>query len=100
MNIGTYVQPTARGQVVIPVDYRKMYGIDENTLLNIFPYGDGIYIRPVTVLPARTNDDAAFIAFLKKNQGAWEPETPKDKKKSKTQRETELVESDKNRNAW
>jgi len=100
MNVGTYVQLTARGQVVIPVDYREMYGIDENTLLNIFPYGDGIYIRPVTVLPARANDDAAFIAFLKENRGSWGPETPEEKKRAKTQRKLELAESEKNRNAW
>jgi AbrB family looped-hinge helix DNA binding protein len=100
MNVGTYVQPTARGQVVIPVDYREKLGINENTLLLVKIYAGALYLQPVTPVAKIPSSKELFLEFLAKNRGAWGPETPAEKKLAKKRRAKELARAEMLRNAW
>jgi AbrB family looped-hinge helix DNA binding protein len=100
MNVGTYVQPTDKGQIVIPADYREELGITKNTLLFIQLYGGSINIQPVTPIMLAPGSNEIYLEFLAKNRGAWGPETPGQKKLTKKMKAMELARSEKLKNAW
>ena len=43
------VKPLSRGQITIPVEFRKKLGIDTNTILNLVLKGNKIEITPAMV---------------------------------------------------
>ncbi|MCW5881431.1 MAG: AbrB/MazE/SpoVT family DNA-binding domain-containing protein [Anaerolineae bacterium] len=47
------VRPLRRGQLTIPVEFRRHLGIDENTLLQLTLREDRIEITPVIASPAK-----------------------------------------------
>lgn len=100
MNVGTYVQPTDRGQIVIPADYREKLGITKNTLLFIQLYSESINIQPVIPIVAAPGSNEIYLDFLAKNRGAWGPETSEEKRLAKKRRAMELERSGKLKNAW
>lgn len=69
MNVGNITTPTARGQIVIPADYRRALKITSDTVLSLRLVGGGIYVQPMVVTPDITVDDGAFLAFLQKHRG-------------------------------
>lgn len=100
MNIGTYVQPTDRGQIVIPADFREELGITKNTLLFIQLYGGSINIQPVIPIVAAPGSNEIYLDFLAKNRGAWGSETPEEKRLAKKWKVMEFARSEKLKNAW
>jgi AbrB family looped-hinge helix DNA binding protein len=61
-----------RGQVTIPVEFRKRLGIDENTILQIRLRGSGLDITPLRVEEEhrliREYDRAEIRAFLREDR--------------------------------
>ena len=43
------VRPLSRGQITIPIEFRKKLGIDTNTILNLVLKGNKIEITPAMV---------------------------------------------------
>ena len=43
------VRPLSRGQITIPIEFRKKLGIDTNTILSLVLRGNKIEIAPATV---------------------------------------------------
>ena len=69
MNVGTFIQPTSRGQIVIPANFRRQLGINESTLLNVKAYSGILVVQPVTPVSLVPETDTVFLAFLKKHRG-------------------------------
>ncbi len=44
-----FVRPLSRGQITIPVEFRKKLGIDTNTILNLALRGNKIEITPAII---------------------------------------------------
>jgi AbrB family looped-hinge helix DNA binding protein len=40
---------SAKGQVVIPAEIRRKYGLQPGTVLHVIDLGDGILLKPVTI---------------------------------------------------
>ena len=40
---------SVKGQVVIPVEIRRKYGLQPGTVLHVIDLGDGILLKPVTI---------------------------------------------------
>jgi AbrB family looped-hinge helix DNA binding protein len=64
------VKPLPRGQITIPVEFRKKLGIGSDTILSISLKGNKIEIIPATVLGSGTNilreyTDKEISQFLK-----------------------------------
>ncbi|MDH5439884.1 MAG: AbrB/MazE/SpoVT family DNA-binding domain-containing protein [Candidatus Bathyarchaeota archaeon] len=49
---------TRKGQVTIPVEYRKKYKIDEGARLLIEDTADGLLIRPIQKMEEQAGTDA------------------------------------------
>ena len=48
-NITKIVKPLSRGQITIPIEFRKKLGIGSNTILNLVLKGNKIEITPAIV---------------------------------------------------
>ena len=48
-NITKIVKPLSRGQITIPIEFRKKLGIGSNTILNLVLKGNKIEITPAVV---------------------------------------------------
>ena len=65
------VKPLAKGQLTIPVEFRRRLGIDESTLLNITLAGDRLEITPLRVgeeARLRRYSDEQIARFLKEDK--------------------------------
>ena len=50
------IKPLPRGQITIPIEFRKKLGIDEDTFLNLALKGNRIEITPVTIRESSDED--------------------------------------------
>ena len=50
------VRPLSRGQITIPIEFRKKLGIDTNTILSLALRGNKIEITPAIVLEVDEED--------------------------------------------
>lgn len=50
------IKPLPRGQITIPIEFRKKLGIDEDTFLNLALKGNKIEITPVTIRESSDED--------------------------------------------
>ena len=67
------VKPLSRGQITIPVEFRKKLGIDTNTILNLVLKGNKIEITPAIVREVSDEDlreytDSEISQFLKEDK--------------------------------
>ena len=67
------VKPLSRGQITIPVEFRKKLGIDTNTILNLVLKGNKIEITPAVVREVGEEDlreytDSEISQFLKEDK--------------------------------
>ena len=54
--INRIIKPLPRGQITIPIEFRKKLGIDEDTFLNLALKGNRIEITPVTIRESSDED--------------------------------------------
>lgn len=102
MNIGTIVNPNAKGQIVIPKKIRDQLSITENTSLNIVDDGRTIYIHPIKeVSTVSESGNSALFEVLKRTQGAWANEDWDEfDREEKRRRKIELLATRRNKKAW
>jgi len=50
------IKPLPRGQITIPIEFRKKLGINEDTFLNLALKGNRIEITPVTIRESSKED--------------------------------------------
>ena len=67
------VKPLPRGQITIPIEFRKKLGIDTNTILNLVLKGNKIEITPAMVREVGEEDlreytDSEISQFLKEDK--------------------------------
>jgi AbrB family looped-hinge helix DNA binding protein len=67
------VRPLSRGQITIPIEFRKKLGIDTNTILNLVLKGNKIEITPAMVREVGEEDlreytDSEISQFLKEDK--------------------------------
>jgi AbrB family looped-hinge helix DNA binding protein len=43
-----YIYTTSKGQIIIPIELRKKYGIDKGTKIKVLDGGDRIVLVPIT----------------------------------------------------
>ena len=98
MKIGKLLNVNSKGQIVIPQEYRDLFGIDESVTLNIMPKSTGLFIQPISkVLPNVSSEDV-YAEVLKKTTGSWRDEDLD--KISKKRRKLELKASARRKEAW
>lgn len=71
MKIGIITKPNAKGQIVIPKEFRDALGIDSKVLLQLSLRGSGIYIQPIEGVITKEGKESSFVEILRKTQGAW-----------------------------
>ena len=76
MKVGYLTTTNAKGQIVIPKVLRDALVITPETVLNIVPSSDGLYLYPVVDVVTATEIESAFVSLLKKLK---EPEEKKKK---------------------
>lgn len=75
--VGKIVEPRKKGEITIPIEYRRMFGITPNTPLNIMPFNGGLLLVPVDIIPRKMKKSEKmkrkkdFDVFLKETYGAW-----------------------------
>lgn len=101
MNVGNIAISNKKGQVVVPRQIREDLGIVEGVPLKFAVWGPGMYVLPMELTPKNLAfDNGAVLEILKRTQGSWSEETPKEKEMEAKRRKFELVASKKARNAW
>ena len=71
MKVGIYTKPNQKGQIVIPKEFRKALGIDDQVLLHLVMRGNGIYLYPVVEVTGLAKSEDAYVKLLEKTQGTW-----------------------------
>lgn len=71
MKIGNIAKPNAKGQIVIPKEFRKVLGIDKNVLLNLVLRGGGIYLYPIFEVAPKIDGENSYLKVLEKTRGKW-----------------------------
>lgn len=98
MKIGKLVSTNKKGQLVIPQEYRQMFGITQDKTLNIVPKQTGLFIQPIKEVTPDVPSEDLYDKLLEKTAGAWGkdsfPET------SKKRRTIELEASKRRKEAW
>jgi AbrB family looped-hinge helix DNA binding protein len=56
-----------RGAIIVPAKLRKLYGIEEGTLVTTEPRDDGVLIRPAVVVPVERYSPERKAEFLLSN---------------------------------
>ena len=74
MKVGTITTTNQKGQIVIPQKIREQLGIYPNSVLNLIPTGDGIYLYPVEEVITKAERENSYLEVLKKTKGTWEKE--------------------------
>ena len=98
MIIGKIVNTNNKGQLVIPQEYREMFGITGNMNLNIIPKSTGLFIQPITRVIPNTPTDDVYSQILEKTVGAWNDDGFDET--TKKRRKIELEASDRRREEW
>lgn len=95
-----YVKPISRGQITIPVSYRKAFGIDEHTWLRVEADKERIILLPekkqkpskesAKIIPAKVSMEE-YIKILKNMKGSfWTAEDERLRLKSRKDEEKKL----------
>lgn len=100
MKVGYLTTTNAKGQIVIPKALRDALVITPETVLNIVPSSDGLYLYPVVDVVTATEAESAFVSLLKKTQGAWGKGNQASEKKQADQRKIELTASKRRKQPW
>lgn len=98
MKVGIITRPNAKGQVVIPKEFRESLGITKNISLNMMIRGNGIYIYPIFGVVSATESESSYNKILGITKGAW-----KDKNKHRLRaqkRKIEILASKKRKEVW
>ncbi|OGK16223.1 hypothetical protein A2690_03220 [Candidatus Roizmanbacteria bacterium RIFCSPHIGHO2_01_FULL_39_12b] len=101
MKIGIITSPNEKGQIVIPKAYRDKLSITSEIKLNILLEDNFLSIYPIYTIASKPTiyENDAFLAVLKKTQGAWRKSNKTDKAEIK--RNTyEFKETQKNKKLW
>lgn len=86
MNI-TY--PNSKGQIVIPIEYRKKLGIDESVAILMKLVESRIILNPMGPIIPKIDKESNFKTILDRTRGIWGEETKKEKELEKQKKETE-----------
>ncbi|MCA9372501.1 AbrB/MazE/SpoVT family DNA-binding domain-containing protein [Candidatus Woesebacteria bacterium] len=100
MKVGYLTTTNAKGQIVIPKVLRDALVITPETVLNIVPSSEGLYLYPVVDVVTATEIESAFVSLLKNTQGAWGKEEKAIEKKRTDQKKIELAASKRRRQPW
>lgn len=100
MNVGITAQLTDRGQVVVPANFRKILGLNGDSLVNFLLQGEGLYLQPVRTVPVLSGDNTSALMLLKKIQGSWGEKTAEDKNNEAKIRKLEISAVKKSKNSW
>lgn len=98
MNVGIITTTNQKGQIVIPQKIRKQLGIYPNSVLNLIPTGDGIYLYPIEGVITKAEKESSYFELLKKTKGTWDEEKWSLLKKNRKQ--TELKASSARKKPW
>lgn len=74
MKVGTITTTNQKGQIVIPQKIREQLGIYPNSVLNLIPTGDGIFLYPIEEVITKGEKEDSFFEVLKKTKGSWNKE--------------------------
>lgn len=99
MKVGKIAKLGKKGQIVIPQEARKWFGLDENSLLHISFDETTVFIQPIETTEQHVATENTFKNVLQRTKGSWatsEKETSKVEKKHKL----ELEASKSRKNAW
>lgn len=67
----TFVKPTTKGQITLPIKIRRQLGVDDSTLLKVVLEGARIIINPVKIEAESTKrlySDAEINEFLRNDK--------------------------------
>ena len=98
MKVGIITQPNAKGQVVIPKEFREALGIKKNISLNMMIRGNGIYIYPVFDVTSAIESEPSYLKILEMTRGEWKGEEG-DKARAR-KRKFEISASKKRKEVW
>ncbi len=99
MKIGKLSNTNSKGQLVLPQEYRVLFGITENVTLNIIPQANGIFIQPVESVVPVAPTNSVYADVLDKTTGSWNMTTA-DKVKETEKRKLELKASKRRKGEW
>ncbi|MBU0620062.1 MAG: AbrB/MazE/SpoVT family DNA-binding domain-containing protein [Patescibacteria group bacterium] len=75
LTIGELIQPLDKGQITIPIKFRKILGISRQTVLNVFLKDRSIIMTPVEIKPQQKTNvylrdytKKEISAFLKEDE--------------------------------
>lgn len=71
MKIGKLTNTNSKGQLVIPQEYRNLFGITEEITLNIAPKATGIFIQPIEKVVPNVPTTDMYGQILKRTTEAW-----------------------------
>lgn len=94
------VQPNKKGQIVIPSEYRKKFGITENTTLNVYPMGQKIIIETFIQKPHSNFTANDYMQFVSDSKGAFESVSKSEKSKESKLKKAEKLKTNKNKQTW
>jgi len=94
------VQPNKKGQIVIPSEYRKKFGISENTTLNVYPMGQKIIIETFIQKPHASFTANDYIKFVSQSKGAFKNKAKSEIAKEKKLKKAEIAKANKNKQPW
>ncbi len=100
MKVGYLATSNIKGQIVIPKVLRDALVITPETVLNIIPSSEGLYLYPVSEVTTLAETESAFMSLLKSAQGAWGKAGLEEKTKQAKQRKIELEASKNRKKVW
>lgn len=89
----TTVKTNSKGEIKIPIEFRKFLGINPRISIKMIIQGRGLLIYPV--IP-RANKENSYLEILSKTKGTWMDKINKSDNKKKI----ELAASSNRKLAW
>ena len=100
MNKFEIVRSNAKGQIVIPKEFRDILGVIEESDLKISILENSIIITPVTGYITAEDDMELYKNLLEISKGAWGKVSKKDNLLEIDRKNFEINESKKAKNLW
>lgn len=98
MKIGKVVNSNSKGQIVIPKEYRELFGIVEDSILTITPKETGLFIQPIQSVVPKVPSKTLYSEILAATVGSWNRTYKKTQDTNK--RKLELKASIKRKKTW
>lgn len=98
MKVGKVVNVNKKGQIVIPQEYRELFGIKADAVVNIVPKATGLFIHPISGLIPTFRTDDIYEKILEETTGAWREDAFD--KTTKDRRKIELSASKRRKKEW